>query len=253
DPKSHEAHFILAHAYLAQSKKAIPTKKPEIETQAIEEFRKSIDLNPKYKPAYDALFEIFTGNDNRHEARGIINDMISKFGKRSELYNDLCRLYAIDGFIEQAIDTCSEAIRISSRYDKNFIYLARSFSDQGDKKKASKILAQAAKRFPKSDFVQSAAGDFYQTEKNYPVAERYYSNAVKINPQSAVAHIGLAQSMVESQKYKEALPHFQQACKLDSQTRDKFQEGVGKARLARNAEIDSLYSKAFYACSTGSP
>lgn len=248
DDKNSELHFILGHAHLAYSQTLDPIQMTAEESTSISHFRKSLDLNPKYKPAYDALLDIFVANDNRYEARGIINDMIKAFGKRPELYNELCRLYSIDGFIEQAIQTCRQGIQISPRYPKNYVYLARAYRDQDEAEKAGKLLSNAAQRFPTSDFLQLAAGDFYQTQKNHPVATRYFRKAISINPKMPEAQIGLARSLTEQGNLKEAYPHYFEACKADHKTLPEFQEAAVKARQSGNTDLELLYSRGIYSC-----
>jgi tetratricopeptide (TPR) repeat protein len=187
-------------------------------------------------------------NDNRYEARTVINDMTRKFGKRPELYNELCRLYSIDGFIEQALQTCHQAIQLSPQNAKNFVYMANSYKDQKEPEKAGKLLSNAAKRFPKSEFLQVAAGDFYQGQKNHPVAARYYEKAVALNPKMAEAQIGLARSLTETGRFKEAYPHFFAACRADSQTLPEFQEALVKVRQSGNSDLESQFSRGIYSC-----
>lgn len=243
-----QAHFILGHAHFAYSKTLLPTEKPKEESLAIEAFRKSIQQNPKYKPAYDGLLEIFIANDNRYEARGVLNDIISKFGKRPEAYNELCRLLALDGFLEQGIETCDQAIKLSPQHANSYVYLARAYSDKDDTKKTGAILTQAVKKFPKSEFVATAAGDFYLTQKNFPVAIRYFKQSTLINPKSSQAHLLLGKSYVSNSQFKEGLPHFIQACEIDVHTKDSFQEVLGKVRQLAPDEIENQYSQAFHSC-----
>lgn len=247
DEKNSELFFILGHAQLAHAQTVDPLAKPEQEAEAISYFRKSIELNPKYKPAYDILLDTFVTNDNRYEARAILVDMIKYFGHRPELYNELCRQYSIEGFIDQALTTCKKGIQLSPRYPENYVFMARAFKDQDQTEKAGSLLSNAAKRFPSSHFIQVAAGDFYQAQKNYPVAARYFEKAVELNPKVPEAQIGLARAFIATGRYKEAYSHFFEACKGDPKNLPEFQEALVRVRQGQ-PDLETQYSRGIYAC-----
>ncbi len=247
-PQQTSVNFLLGHAHYQHSKKLDPIRRVEEESKAIQEFRRSISLNKKFKPSYDALLEVFIANNSRHDARGVIHDMLTLFGQRPELINDLCRLYSLDGFGEQALESCQEAIRLSPKFTNNYIFLARLLNDQGETEKAGRILSQTAGRFPASDFVQSAAGEYYLSKKDYPVAARYYKKAVELKTTDTAAHRGLAKALTEMSEWESALPHFVQSCQADPLGLRAFQEATAKLRLNGDKKMEEKYNRALLNC-----
>ncbi len=248
DEKNSDLYYLIGHAQISLSKKADPFQKGTEEAKGIAFYRKSIDLNPKYKPPYEALMTLFITNDNRHEARAVINDMLKRFPKRPELYNELCRLYSIDGYIEQALQTCKLAIQMTPSNAKNFVYMANAYKDQKETEKAGQLLSNAARKFPNSAFLQVAAGDFYQSQNNHPVATRYFERAVALDPKLPEAHIGLARSLIETGRHRDSYEHFFLACKGNSRTLPEFQEALVKVRQKGEVDLESKFSQGIYAC-----
>ncbi len=238
DSQNHLAHFILGDALLAQKK----------EGEAIKSFREAISLNPKFKPAYDSLLNIFIANDNRYEARLVLDDIMQQFGQRPEVLNDLCRLYAIDGFLSQAIDFCQIGITRSPNFPDNYIYLAQAHTDRDDPQEGERILIAAAKRFPNSELAQWAAGDFFFHRKNFTVASRYFRAALSADQDSGRSHLGLAKSLVEMAQAEEAFRHFRRACELNSAHVSDIQSVARGLRARGESALAQRYTGLLSSC-----
>lgn len=251
DSENHLNHFILADArlLLAESLKDEMAKKKE-EDRAIHNLRQAISLNPGYKPAYDKLLTIFIKNQNNYESRTLITTMIGRFKDRPEFYIDLCRLYSTDGFLNQAVESCTKAIELAPNFPDSYAYLAQSLKDQDKNDEAARQLTQAAQRFPKSEFVQRAAGQFYMLRENHPVAARYFRQATNADPSSVTSQLGLAQSLFSSEQFTPSLKAFSVACRLDPQaTLPIFQAAAAHLRQKdRSSEISREFSRQVRLC-----
>lgn len=238
DPNNYKTHFILAHAHLNN----------EDEEAAIDEFRQAIRLNEKFMPAYEAILNIFIKTDNRYEARIIINDMLNHFNNRPTLLNDLCRLYALDGFLSQAENACMKAIKRSPDFPDNFVYLGQTYKYADQDEKAARVLVAAAKRFPQSELSQYAAGQYYFEQKNYPVSERYFSRAVKIDKKQTRSQLGLAKAAFENEHWQVSYDSFVKACKQDSTTNSEFLSAGAKLRQKGNRSWSQKFLSSAYSC-----
>lgn len=248
-PKDPHVQFMLGDALLqwAESQKDL-REKQKIEGEGIEAHRGSIRLRRSFRPPYQALVNYFSRANLNHEAREQLMDMIKAFGQKGELYADLCRLYSIDGFLQQAIKHCSMAKQLAPDYPESYVYLAQTYFDQKEMEKAESTLVQAAKRFPTSEFVQYGAGQFFLKKSNFPVASKYLQRAVASNANSNRSQLALAQSLFESGQDEAALPHFVKACQILSSAQAEVLTAASRLRLKGNSILAGKYAQAAGGC-----
>lgn len=217
-------HFLLGMAF----------KKDKKFDDAAKSLRRSIELAPKHRPSYDALVEIFAETKQNYESRMLLNDMVKVFGPKKDLAHKLCRLYAIDSYIKEALETCKDAIRLDPQFPDSHVYLAQSYYNQENSQAAERILKTAARQFKTSEFVQYAAGEYYLNEKNYPSAVRYLDLAVKINPEALRSQLTLANALFEAREPARAMLHFDKACQMDKTNESILAFKSAAARLRKN-------------------
>lgn len=248
-PKDEEVHYIVGDAKLkwAQTTKDLKSRQ-DLENQAVENFRTAIKLKKNFGPAHSALVNYFIEASLNMEAREQLAEMLKIFGPRPDIHTDLCRLFAVDGFLSQAIANCSKAVRLSPRQPSNFVYLAQAYFDQKELEKSESTLINAARSFPQSEIVQYAAGHFFFKKNNFPVAARYLSQAVAANAESARSQLNFAQALFETGQETEALGHFQKACQLNSSLQSDFMAAATKLRLKGSTPLSARYSQAAGAC-----
>ena len=249
DEENFKWQMLLAQAYLKQASE-IPDEKRnrDVLTTGIQRLRKTLQLNPKYKPAFDLLLSVFLQQQSNNEARELLMEGLNKFGKRPELLRELCRLDSQDGFLVQAVNNCAESIKASPDYPDQYVYLVQALHDQKEDARAEKHIIHAAKKFPQSEFVQWAAGELYLRKKNYPVAARYFQAAVKARPASPRAQFGLANALFESGNEAAALEPFTQACKLDIKNLEAFMAATGRMKQKGSSELTQKYIRASNTC-----
>jgi tetratricopeptide (TPR) repeat protein len=206
NPKKFRPHYLLGRALWSAQQADL----------AVEQLRLSVQLAPKHRPSYDLLQDIFTAKKQNYERRILLTDMVKIFGPRKDLLNTLCELYIKDGYLNDARSTCQQAVKKDPRHPANHVHLAQSYLDMENKKSAEKVFMSAARQFPKSEYAQWAAGEFYYREKNYPIAVRYLKQAVAADKSSARSQLGLALSLFEMKSYKEAQEPFLIACQKDA-------------------------------------
>ena len=238
-PESHDIQFRLAKAlWLTRSEDA-----------AIAAFRKSIQLKPDHREAYEALLHIFKTKDNRYESRLVIKDMIKRFGEEGTVVSELCRLHSLDGFLDEAVDSCKLAIRLSPKNPDNHVYLASVYSDRKEDKMANSIYVNAAKKFPRSEFAQYSTGLYFLKLKNYPVAVRYLEAAVKIDPKQSRSRVALGEALLEVGQHERSLDNLLEACVLDHKNRLKFLTALSKMRALKQDRLYRKYEGQTFKCS----
>lgn len=251
EENNHEWPMLLAQAYLKQAD-SVPKgefeRQNRLMTSGIQQLRAALKISPSYKPAFDLLLKTFVAQRAHNEARELLTEGIQRFGRRPELYRELCRIDSNDGFLVQAIANCQESINISPNYPDHFVFLVQALYDQKEEVRAEKQITIAAKRFPQSEYVQWAAGTLFLRKKNYPVAARYFKAAVSATPQSGRSQFGLAQSLFEAGQEKEALEHFVLACKADHQTVERFLSSGARLKQRGDTELGGKYLQQANSC-----
>lgn len=238
DENNAEAYYALGHAKLKTGQ----------ETEAVTSFRRTIAINPQFRLAYDELLRIFFARGNRYEERELVSEMIRRFGEQKDFYNRLCRLNSLDGYNKQAHRDCETAKKRSPASYENYIYLARSFENSEDDKRANDSYIEAARKFPSSDETQRAAGQFFLKAENFPVAERYFQQAFHLNAKDPQNAIGLAEAQFGNGKYDEAYKAYFSACILDKNLSERFQDATSRLRQKGKDSEARRYSQGTFAC-----
>jgi tetratricopeptide (TPR) repeat protein len=247
--ESYEAQMLLAQALEKQSTITQNAEtKVKLQKEAVTNYRNITKIRAKYKPAFDSMLALLIQMNAASEARDTIAEGIQLWGKRPELMKELCRLDSTDGYVAQALQSCREAIKLAPEFPDSYVYLSQSFFDQKENTDAEQALVGAARRFPASEFVQWSAGTVFMKKKNYPVAVRYYGQALKADPISSRSTFGYAQSLFESGKEKEALDYYRKACHMDPATVvEPFFAASAKLRL-KNSPMSQTYKEAAAGC-----
>lgn len=248
--ENYQWHMLLGQAYIKQASitTGLETNR-ELITNGILSLRRALQLNKKFKPAYDALLVTLLQQKNNNEARELLVEGIEKFGDRPELFRELCRLDALDGFLEQAVQHCRISINLSPNFPDHYVYLTQALQDQREDAKAEKTIVEAGRKFTKSEFVQWAAGTMFMAKKNFPVAARYFETAVAASPDEGRSRYGLAQSLFSSGRQDAALEQFKHACRTQPGSLETFLASGSRLKQEGKVELGARYLSAASNCS----
>ena len=167
EPENYKFHINLAKSYTNQ----------ELYDEATETFRKAIQLQPQTESSYLGLLFMFKKRENNYESQIIVNDLIKRFGRKALYLNELCRIFTEEAYLDQAIAACKEASEKSPRVDDNIANLAQSYLDSESNEEAEKTLKNGTAKFAKSLRLHLMTSNFYFTQNNYSVANRYFQMA----------------------------------------------------------------------------
>lgn len=237
-PKDYYVQTALGEAYSRAKRRE----------EAIASFMQARDFNPRYLPAFDGLLRETLAANDTYEARTLLNDMIKRFGEKAEYLNHLCRLYAHDAYLEKAIEICGKAIQKDPKTSENYVYLGVSLKEKEEEEKAFAILSEAAAKFPKSEMVQSAAGEIEASRKNHMAAFKLFHRALESDPKSTRALIGYANSAFELQKNEEALGAFVRACAIDRKLGKEMRIALGKLKARKDSSWERRFEDGLAHC-----
>ncbi|MAV92150.1 MAG: hypothetical protein CL676_12080 [Bdellovibrionaceae bacterium] len=249
DSGNYQWKMLIGQSHLKKSRfSKIEKVKKDEETKAIQSFRETLQSNPKFKPAYDQLLEIFLQREESHEARTLLASAIQQFGPRAQWLNKLCELQANDGFLGPAETTCRRAIQISPNFPDNYVFLSQSLMDQKEEGKAQKVAMYSGKRFPSSEFAQWGAGQVFLLIKNFEAAIKYFGNAIHVNSESMRAHLGEAEALFQSGEQSRALGHFKKACDLGARNSEKLHVRAAELRIKGDEDLGNKYRSLAETC-----
>lgn len=216
--------------------------------EAIAQFREARQIDAKYQPAYEALLNEYTRIGERYEARIVIGDMIKLFGDRASYHTMLCRLYALDNFLEKSVEECRLAIEQEPSVPENYVHLATSLNDLSKEAEAENVFLRAATKFKDSEYAQRKAGEFQMQKKNFILAHKFFRAAVVLDRKSAPALHGYANASFELQQTEEALQAYIRACASDKAVLKDFRAAYARLRLRQQTALQSRFEKAIADC-----
>ncbi|KHD88003.1 MAG: O-linked GlcNAc transferase [Bdellovibrio sp. ArHS] len=240
DEKDFEAYSLMGNAYVMNRK----TK------DAMESYKKAVELNPQYEPAYDGLIEIYGKREppNLYELRILYQDMVQNIGARPQYLRKLCEINTMDGTYEPAVQACNEAIRKDPKTADGYVYLGVSQKALGEDQAALNTLKKASKDFPSSELAQYQYGKLLEDQKNYVEAMNLYKAGTEADPKAARSWLGLATSSFEIRKFELALIAFKNACKFDKKNAVAFRKATTILRNQKNAQWIGKYEDASETC-----
>lgn len=212
DEKSFEAYSLQGLAYLEKLK---TKESKELYAQALESFKKSIELNSKYQPAYNGIALIYEKKKNNYELRALYQDMIKELGEKPEFYKKLCDVNTRDASHEQALQACKKGRQLDPSDSSYLINTGLVYKQQKEVEASKKEFINAAKRFPREEATQYHLGQMYEDQKNFIEAFEAYNRAVKIDPLSDRALVGLGTAAYQIQKFEIALDALSKACRIN--------------------------------------
>ncbi|WII72766.1 tetratricopeptide repeat protein [Bdellovibrio sp. 22V] len=240
DEKDFEAYSLMGNAYVLQKKSK----------DAMESYKKSIELNAKYEPAYEGLVQLYEKRDppNLYELRILYQDMIQNIGARPQYLRKMCEINTQDGTYEPAIQSCKEAIQKDPKVADPYVYLGVAYKAIGEDDTAMKTLKKASKDFPKSELAQYQYGRLLEEQKSYVDAMKVFKVGTEADPQAARSWLGLATTSFEIRKYELSLLAYKNACKYDKKNAVAFRRATTVLRNAKNKQWVDKFENASENC-----
>jgi len=238
--KDYEAFYLTGTAYMMMNKK---------DSDALEALKTSLEINPKYQPAYEKLAEMYEKKKNNYELRIVYQDMIDNIGRKPEFLTQLCDINTKDKQEDQALTYCKEAIQKDPKVAANHVNLGLTQLQAGDADEAKKSLKTAADAHSKSEFAQYTYANLLETQKNYLDANKYYQTCTNADAKSSRCWLGYATSSFELRKFDAALEAYKKACKLDQKTAVNFRKATTSLRNSKDSTWTKQYETASESCS----
>ena len=144
----------------------------------------------------------------------LLQTLLREFGVKKAYIKDICKYFYINQFYTQSLAGCKKAIKYDPKEPSNYVYYALSLKDR---EKKGKYLKTTVKKFPESVMARMYTGRFFLEEEEYKSALPHFKKVVRLLPNNATAHVGLARSLFHTKQEKASYKHFLKACILDKQ------------------------------------
>ena len=219
--------------------------------ESINTINQVLTLHKKYhEKAQLEMLELLKYKEDSEETNyailKLLQKMIRVFGVKRSYIKDICKYFYINKFYVQSLSGCKKAMNYDPKEPSNYIYYALSMEKEED---TETHLKKAAKKFPKSPFVLTKAGQFFIKQKEYKVALPYFKKAVSQQPNSAEGRLGLAQSLFHTRKEKESYKHFLKACMLNkSQMLWAFKQAKSILNQKNKFKLASSFNRGITRC-----
>jgi len=236
DPGSKEAHFSLGNAYAK-------AKFPE---EAIREYKKAVEIDPAFLMALHALRDAYSDQQKYPDALAILKkarDLNPSDKALTDLYESTAFLYACALLDEatglylsadkaQAYTKLKEAINVYPGFGFAHYTLALFYYNDSDYDQARKILSIVMAEDPYFWPAYKLSADIYFENGEYGSASSDYQKAVSLNSNDAGLNNNLGISLMQLERYDEAIPYLQKARTLNP---DNIDTQYGLASVLRDS------------------
>ena len=182
---------------------------------AIQDFNKSIQLNPNYDKAYN-------NRGNIYDDLGQYELAIKDFDKSIQLnpnydlaYNNRGVVYNNLKQYERAIQDFDKSIKINPNYDKSYNNRGNSYNYLGKYERAIQDFDKAIKLNPNYDKAYNNRGVAYINLEKYERAIQDFDKAIKLNPNYATAYNNRGAAYGGLGQHEKALKNFEKALEIN--------------------------------------
>jgi tetratricopeptide (TPR) repeat protein len=195
--------------------------------QAIDEYKKALELDPNNSLIYSEMAETYLRNNKQREAVDTATKAIQIDRDNIEAHKLLSSIYlqiigranaqqppTVDT-INNAIHEFEEIVRIDPTEQQSLVMLARLYSIKGDRDKAAGIYKQILGREPGSEEAVTALAKLHMDAGNYKEAADLLEQFVKGHPDSDSALQTLGEAYSNLQEYVKSADAYKRAAELD--------------------------------------
>lgn len=180
--------------------------------QAKDNLNKFLETHPKDILALEKLTAVYTLLNRYTEARMVLEDL-SKINLKKDYTEALCENSVLNADHLYVKNYCQKLLKKNSKNPLPYIYLGISNRDQEQYPEAIKNFKLSLKIKP-TEFASTCLAETYFLSKLYDQSLKQYQESILIKPDSPRAHLGLANTYVRNNQYREALDEFKVACQL---------------------------------------
>lgn len=170
--------------------------------EAEEYLKTAIDLDPRNFWYRYRLASIYAGTQRQELTIDMYEKLLEDFPERTELYEDLVSLYAMQGEYEKALETIDEVETVFGLTESAAMYRFNLLRSLDRHEEAFQSLEKYNEEYS-SPYVLSTLADWQMSMYNDSTALAYYNEALDLAPDYTPAVIGKAEVYRMTRKYDE--------------------------------------------------
>ena len=182
--------------------------------QAVEEFKKAIELDPDSADAHHLLGLAYLKTDTRVRALEELREAIRLRPEWVEAHYDLARAYYDFGDYKNAASSFEEAIRLRPDFFAALIDLGATYQHSGLHTKSAEVLRRAVLLRPDHLDAKVALGNALLLSAQPQEAIEVLEQVVRLSPENALAYSLLGEAYRSLGKFQEALTALNQALRI---------------------------------------
>ncbi|MCZ6801044.1 MAG: tetratricopeptide repeat protein [Nitrospirae bacterium] len=178
--------------------------------QGIEEFRKSIELDPDNVQPYIDLARAYVGLKQQNKAHEALQEGLRKHPNSSDLIVSRGDLFLVNGEKEKAEAQYKLAVETVPDNEALYIKLGKFYQVTREWDKAESVYQDLVQHKPDTETPHIQLGDFYAFIGKFDEARSSYHQALEVNPDSEKAFIKIIAHDLDRGESEQAETHLEQ-------------------------------------------
>jgi tetratricopeptide (TPR) repeat protein len=214
-PEAHVEYLKGRHTESASSPQAIEL--------SFRHFRRALELDPTYAPAWAGIAACHVVRANRgmappmeakREAREAAKRALELDGSVAQAYEALGSVAVSEMDLRGAVQYLKRAIELDPGSTSPYVVLGRLYYCSERHGEAQETMLKALSLDPLSMIVCTCVGDAYYYAREYERSLVYYRKAVELDPRFDGAHTDLARSLEATGRFDEARGQYEEGRRM---------------------------------------
>lgn len=214
------------------------------------EYEKAIDYSTeivKINPtdiAYYNMGLIYHYLDKYEEAIECYKKSLELNPKKDDAYNNMGTTYRKLGKEQEAIESYKQAIEINPKQNDAYYNMGNAYDDIGKYEKAIELYTKAIEINPKDDGSYYNMGNTYRKLGKYEESIELYKKSIEINPEDDDSYHNMGNAYRKLDKYEESIESYKKAIEIDPKDEESYYNlGFTYSKLGKYEESKESYIK----------
>jgi protein O-mannosyl-transferase len=214
-------------------------------TEAMEYYRRSLEINPLYEDALNNLGYALAGQKRHAEAIPFYEAALRVRPKHAEVHNNLGNALSEVGKIDEAIEHYRFVLQEKPDHADAHNNLGIALAMQGKLDEAVPHFRDAIRYKPKYASAHSNLGNALAVQQKFDEAIREYEECLRLNPADPQAHNNLGNALAQLGKLDEAVRRYEEALRLNRDNPEaQLNLGIALARQGKRQEALAHFKEA---------